>query len=73
MIVVLTDKGDAALAEYREHFRTAIEAAVPADLRRRLADCMDHLSLALDEVATGMAREGTAANRPAPEHRASGS
>jgi DNA-binding MarR family transcriptional regulator len=65
VIVVLTDKGDAALAEYREHFRGAIENAVPPDLRRRLAECMDHLSIALDEVATGMAREDSVAKRPA--------
>jgi DNA-binding MarR family transcriptional regulator len=60
VIVVLTEKGDAALAEYREHFRAAIEGAVPAELRRALADCMAKVSLALDEVATGMS------NEPAP-------
>jgi DNA-binding MarR family transcriptional regulator len=68
VIVVLTDKGEDALAEYREHFRVAIENAIPTDLRRHLADCMSSLSLALDVVATGMASENAvAAKRPAPD------
>ena len=54
VIVVLTEQGEAALAEYREQFRIAIEAAVPAKLRAQLADCMTHLAAALDTLATEM-------------------
>ncbi len=55
VIVVLTEQGEAALAEYREQFRVAIEAAVPAQLRAQLADCMTHLASGLDTLATEMA------------------
>jgi DNA-binding MarR family transcriptional regulator len=55
VIVVLTEQGEAALAEYREQFRVAIDAAVPAQLRTKLADCMTHLAAGLDTLATEMA------------------
>jgi DNA-binding MarR family transcriptional regulator len=55
VIVVLTEQGEAALDEYREQFRQAIEAAVPADMRRSLADCMTNLAAGLDKLATDMA------------------
>lgn len=57
VIVVLTDRGDAALADYREQFRIAIEGSVPAELRVRLAGCMTSLSAGLDDLATAMESE----------------
>ena len=54
VIVVLTERGDDALADYRDQFRVAIEGAVPRELRSNLAECMDSLSTALDDVATTM-------------------
>lgn len=63
VIVVLTERGDAALAEYREQFRIAIEGAVPRELRARLADCMTNLSAGLDELATAMESERVAQQR----------
>jgi DNA-binding MarR family transcriptional regulator len=63
VIVVLTDRGDAALAEYREQFRIAIEGAVPRELRARLADCMTSVSAGLDELATAMESERVAQQR----------
>lgn len=54
VIVVLTEVGEAALAEYREHFRKAIEAAVPPEFRKDLAHCMNQLAGALHVVSTGM-------------------
>src|SRR5690242_11549730 len=54
VIVVLTENGQAALAEYREQFRVAIENAVPPELRRDLADCMGKLAAALHVFSTGM-------------------
>lgn len=64
VIVSLTERGDAALAEYREQFRIAIEGAVPAELRTRLAECMDRLSDGLDQLAETMEAERIA-KRPA--------
>ena len=55
VIVVLTEQGEAALAEYREQFRQAIEAAVPNEMRSQLAECMTHLAAGLDQLATDMA------------------
>lgn len=55
VIVVLTEQGEAALAEYREQFRRAIEAAVPNEMRSQLAECMTHLAAGLDQLATDMA------------------
>lgn len=63
VIVVLTELGDVALAEYREQFRIAIEGAVPRELRARLADCMSSLSAGLDELATAMESERVAQQR----------
>ncbi|HEY8302806.1 MAG TPA: MarR family transcriptional regulator [Jatrophihabitans sp.] len=60
VIVALTERGDAALAEYREAFRVAIESAVPSDLRPRLADCMERLSEGLDQLAGTMESERVA-------------
>jgi len=54
VIVVLTEIGDAALAEYRTEFRKAIENAVPPELRRDLAECMGKLARALHVVSTGL-------------------
>ena len=51
VIVVLTDAGNAALGDYRRQFERAIEDAIPPHLRRRLAECMQHLSGALDGVS----------------------
>ena len=66
VIVVLTDRGEAVLDEYRDHFREAIEKAVPVAMRRELADCVLKLSGALDTVSSNMeaarldtARRGT--------------
>jgi DNA-binding MarR family transcriptional regulator len=58
IIVVLTDVGDAALAEYRENFRKAIEQAVPPALRSDLAHCMTALAGALHVVSTDMETDG---------------
>jgi DNA-binding MarR family transcriptional regulator len=58
IIVVLTDIGDAALAEYRESFRKAIEEAVPPSLRSDLAQCMAKLAGALHIVSTDMEADG---------------
>lgn len=65
VIVVLTDTGDEALAAYREQFRQAIESAIPLDLRRPLADCVAHLSEALDDVAETL-NVGPRPERPSP-------
>jgi DNA-binding MarR family transcriptional regulator len=50
VIVVLTEAGNAALVSYRRQFEQAIEDAIPAHLRRRFAECMQHLSGTLDGV-----------------------
>ncbi len=55
VIVALTEQGEAALVEYREQFRIAIEAAVPEQLRTQLAECMTHLAKGLDTLATELA------------------
>ena len=68
VIVTLTDRGDAALAEYREQFRIAIEGAVPSELRSRLAECMGRLSDGLDQLAEAMEAERIA-HRPAARPR----
>ncbi len=54
VIVVLTEQGEAALDEYREQFRRAIEAAVPHAMRAQLAECMTTLAQGLDTLATEM-------------------
>jgi DNA-binding MarR family transcriptional regulator len=54
VIVVLTEEGSAALEEYREHFRKAVEDAVPEDLRKDFAHCMIQMADALHVVSTDM-------------------
>lgn len=65
VIVVLTDEGAAALADYREQFRAAIEDNVPRDLRAALAHCMAALSDGLDGLATRMEAERIRTTRTA--------
>jgi DNA-binding MarR family transcriptional regulator len=50
--VVLTERGDRALTEYREQFRAAIEGAVPKSQRRQLAKWLAELSGALAGIAS---------------------
>lgn len=55
VIVVLTEQGEAALDEYREQFRQAIESAIPHEMRVQLADFMTRLAAGLDTLASDMA------------------
>jgi DNA-binding MarR family transcriptional regulator len=52
VIVVLTEVGAKALDEYREHFRKAVEDAVPENLRKDFAHCMERMADALHVVST---------------------
>jgi DNA-binding MarR family transcriptional regulator len=68
--VVLTDSGERALFTYRDQFRDAIEAAIPAHLRKRFSTCMTQLGTALDELTATFDDERRAAaqaNPPRPE------
>lgn len=55
VIVVLTEQGEAALDEYREQFRQAIESAIPHEMRVQLAEFMTRLAAGLDTLSSDMA------------------